>query len=334
MANPNAYTPNQFRPHFAGSASDDDIHIEAYDSDVQSAFEHRSLFVAEQLSTLKKLSNSNTYRGDRLSGNLEVKGRSSGEKLESTAVKSEKFILQANIMTYTRVPIDYQDAWTAPSFRNELARNAGTSHAKSYDQAHCIQLLKCADWEAPPTLAGTFTPISERLNTLDFTGLSEEEAADDIVQTIKRIGESFLFDKDITVHDLVILVEPAWFSILMEHKKLMNVRYSHSAGSDYAMRRIAYVNGIRIIEANVFPEGAIEGHELGPDFDVTAEEATAKAIVFHPRSVLVTAEAKSLTNRAWDDEREMSSVLDTYRLYNAGMRRPDLVAVLREAAAE
>lgn len=112
----------------------------------------------------------------------------------------------------------------------------------------------------------------------------------------------------------------------------MNVRYSHSAASDYAMRRVGYVVGVRIIEANTFPQAAIEGHELGPDYDITAEEATARAVLFHPKSVLVTVEAQALSNKEWDDEREMTYVLDSYRMYNVGARRPDLVAVLREAA--
>lgn len=71
----------------------------------------------------------------------------------------------------------------------------------------------------------------------------------------------------------VLLIDPAWFSILMEHKKLMNVRYSRDSGNDYAWRRIGYVAGVRVIEAEQLPKEAITGHELGADYDVTAEEA-------------------------------------------------------------
>lgn len=170
------------------------------------------------------------------------------------------------------------------------------------------------------------------LSTLDFSGLSEEEAAESLVQGIKQAVNAFLIEKDITSDELVILVDPAWFSILLEHRKLMSVKYSHSASSDYAMRRVGYVAGVRIIESNVFPQGAIEGHELGADYDITADEATARAVLFHPKSVLVTVEAQALTSKEWDDEREMSYVLDSFRMYNVGQRRPDLVAVFREAA--
>lgn len=213
-----AYAGSSYRPHWAGEASNDDIHLEVFDHDIQTVLEHKSLFLSEKLSSYKPLSNSNTYRGDRLSGNFQVKGRSSGERPESTKVQMEKLIIRAETLSYTRIPIDYQDDWTAPDYRKQLASTAGTAHALSYDKAHCIQLLKCAEWEPPSTLAGTFTPVSERLNTLDFTGLSEEEAADLLVQTIKQCVNAFLIEKDISSDELVLLIDPAWFSILLEHR--------------------------------------------------------------------------------------------------------------------
>lgn len=35
----NVYTPDQFRPHWGGVDADNDIHIEAYDRDVQTRLE-------------------------------------------------------------------------------------------------------------------------------------------------------------------------------------------------------------------------------------------------------------------------------------------------------
>ncbi|HAX3430598.1 TPA: capsid protein, partial [Escherichia coli] len=89
----NVYTPDQFRPHWGGVDADNDIHIEAYDRDVQTRLESKSVFLAEGLSTYKPLKASNQYRVDRLSGDLEVKGRTAGQSLEPTAVKSDKLII-------------------------------------------------------------------------------------------------------------------------------------------------------------------------------------------------------------------------------------------------
>lgn len=162
----NVYTPDQFRPHWGGVDADNDIHIEAYDRDVQTRLEAKSVFLAEGLSTYKPLKNSNQYRVDRLSGDLEVKGRTAGQSLEPTAVKSDKLIISVDTLSYIRIPIDYQDDWTAPTFRAELSRNMGTAHAKFYDEAHTIQLIKATDFVPPPTLQPTFNPLTDNVVSL------------------------------------------------------------------------------------------------------------------------------------------------------------------------
>jgi hypothetical protein len=40
----NVYTPDQFRPHWGGVDADNDIHIEAYDRDVQTRLRQRASF--------------------------------------------------------------------------------------------------------------------------------------------------------------------------------------------------------------------------------------------------------------------------------------------------
>ena len=71
----NVYTPDQFRPHWGGVDADNDIHIEAYDRDVQTRLEAKSVFLAEGLSTYKPLKNSNQYRVDRLRSGGEGQNR-------------------------------------------------------------------------------------------------------------------------------------------------------------------------------------------------------------------------------------------------------------------
>ena len=73
----NAYTPNQFRPHWGGANSDNDIHLEVYDRDVQTQFIYNSIF-RSGLTNFKSVANqSNTWRGDRLgsvTGRLDCAG--------------------------------------------------------------------------------------------------------------------------------------------------------------------------------------------------------------------------------------------------------------------
>ncbi|MES9284850.1 hypothetical protein ABEQ48_12205, partial [Cutibacterium acnes] len=215
-------------------------------------------------------------------------------------------------------------------FRAELTRNMGTSQAKAFDQAHVIQLQKCADFVPPASLSGAFNAGIKEKVTLTNTVASEEADASALVHGHKKVIEAFI-RRDADLGSLVTVVDPAWFCILLEHKKLMNVEFTGGRGvNDVAMRRIAYVNGIRIIESNAFPQAAISDHLLGPDFNVDANEIKRKMIVFDPSMALVTVEAQPLFNRVWDDEREMTNVLDSFHMYTVGQKRPDVVGVVTE----
>ena len=55
-------------------------------------------------------------------------------------------------------------------------------------------------------------------------------------------------------------------------------------------------------------------------------------IIFHPRKTLVTVEAQGMTVRIWDDKERFANVLDSYTMYNVGVKRGDAVAVVAEAA--
>ncbi|HDC4425423.1 TPA: capsid protein [Enterobacter kobei] len=327
----NSYQPNQFRPHWGGANSDNDIHLEVYDRDVQTQFIYNSIF-RSGLTNFKSVANqSNTWRGDRL-GSVSVKGRKSGQSLDNQPVRSEKLIVTVDTVSYIRIPIDYQDDWTAPDFRAELTRNMGTAQAKAFDQAHVIQLQKSADFVPPASLAGAFNSGIKEKVTLTGTVASEEDDASALVHGHKKVIEAFI-RRDADLGRLVTLIDPAWFSILLEHKKLMNVEFTGGRGvNDFAMRRVAYVNGIRIIESNAFPQAAITNHILGADFNVTAEEIKRKMIIFDPSLALVTVEAQPLFNRVWDDERELTNVLDSFHMYTVGQRRPDVVGVVTTEA--
>nr|WP_249418665.1 hypothetical protein [Enterobacter cloacae] len=69
-------------------------------------------------------------------------------------------------------------------------------------------------------------PLTDNVVSLNLTTGSEEDAANELVHAIKAAVNRFLTEKDIPVAELALLIDPAWFIILMEHKKLMNVRYS------------------------------------------------------------------------------------------------------------
>lgn len=324
------------RTHWAGESADTDIHIEAYEGDIEGSFRAESLFRASGLTNYKSVQGStNTWRGDRI-GAASVKGRRSGEELDAARIANEKFIVTVDTVCYIRTPFDYQDDWTAPDFRADYSAEHASAHAISFDEAHVIQLIKCAEFVPPASLAGAFHNGIKAVMTgyaaavALGTTAGKETAADLIVQEHKDVLTEFVKRRlGNGLNQTVTLIRPEAFNILLEHKKLMNVDFQGtSATNDYSARRIAMLNGCRVVEAPIFPETAGETHPLGPAFTVSAAEVKAQLIVFFPKKALVTVEAQGMTVKVWDWEEKFQTVMDSYQMYTVGQRRPDAVAVI------
>lgn len=327
-----SYKAANARPHWGGADADLDIHIEAYEGGIDGSFRVESMFRSSSLTNFKSVADrSNTWRGDRVGG-VSVKGRKSGDTLDNSRIPQEKFLISVDTTSYIRTPVDYQDDWTAPDFQSEYSAEHGSAHAKAFDQAHIIQLIKCGSWVAPTSLkdSGAFFDGIAVTMTGYAAATDAEAKADFIVKHHKDVLATFV-KRDLggSLAEFVTLIEPDTFNVLLDHKKLMNVDFQGGSGdNNFAMRRVAWLNGIRVIETPRFPTSAIASHFLGSAFNVSAAEAKARVIVFHPRKTLVTVEAKPMTVRVWDDEKEFNNVLDSYCMYTVGIRRGDAVAVI------
>lgn len=325
------YAATNARAHWAGANADVDIHIEAYEGDIEGSFRVESLFRSSALTNFKPLSGTNVWRGDRVGG-VSVKGRKSGVALDPSRIVNDKLLITVDTTSYIRTPIDYQDDWTAPDFQSEYSAEHGTAHAKAFDQAHIIQLIKAGAWAAPQALKDsgafydgislTMTGYAAETNLENKATLIVRKHKDALAMFVKR-------DLGGSLAEFVTLIEPDTFNVLLEHNKLMNVEYQGNQGdNNFAQRRIAWMNGIRVIETPRFPTAAISNHFLGAAFNVSAAEAKARMIIFHPRKTLLTIEAKPMTVRVWDDEGEFNNVLDSYTMYTVGLRRGDATAVI------
>lgn len=327
------YQPTLSRAHWAGADADRDIHIELYEGSIDGSFRVESLFRSMNLTTWKPVTGrSNTWRGDRVGG-AEVKGRRSGEALDQKRIVNEKFLVTVDTTSYISTAVDYQDDWTAPSFQAEYSAEHATAHAKAFDVAHMIQLIKAGEWKAPATLkeSGAFNDGLTRVMSGYAAETSNEAKADMIVQAHKdALAEFVLRDLGGSLAEFVTLMEPKTFAVLLDHKKLMNLEYQGGdSGNSFSQRRIAYLNGTRVIETPRFPRAAIPDHFLGAAFNVTAAEAKSLFILFQPRKTLVTVEAQPMTVRYWDDKGQFSNVLDSYNMYTVGVKRGDAVFVGR-----
>lgn len=331
MAN-TPYNATMSRAHWAGSNADLDIHLEAYEGDIEGSFRVESLFRSSGLTNFKTVAGrSNTWRGDRVGG-ATVKGRKAGEALDPTRIVNEKLLITVDTTSYIRTPIDYQDDWTAPDFQAEYSAEHGSAHAKAFDQAHLIQLIKAGSWVAPDSLKASgafFDGISTTMT--GYAAQTDAELKADLIVKHHKDALATFVKRDLggSLAEFVTLIEPDTFNVLLDHKKLMNVDFQGGNGdNNFAARRVGWLNGIRVIETPRFPTAAIAAHFLGPAFNVTAAEAKARVVIFHPRKTLVTVEAQGMVARVWDDKENFANVLDSYTMYTVGLKRGDCVAVL------
>ncbi len=318
------------RTWWAGTNADLDIHLEAYEAGIDGTFRYDSIFRSMGLTNYKPISGTNTWRGDRIGGAV-VNTRKSGGDVTPTRIVNDKMLLTVDTTAYVRTPIDYNDEWTSPDRIGEYGQEHGIAQAKFFDQAHIIQLIKAGQWQVPAGLTN-FNPGI----TTTMTGYAAQAdlsiKANHIVTAHRNaVGEMVKRDLGGSLSEFVTLVTPDAFNVLLNDNKLMNVDFNGGPGmgsGNYAQRRIAWLNGIRIIETARFPTGAIASHGLGPAFNVSATEAKALCILFNPRQTLLTIEAQPLVSRFWDDEKEMTHVLDNYTMYTVGVRRGDACAVI------
>lgn len=323
------------RPWFAGADANVDIHIEAYEGDIEGSFAVQSLFRSQGLTNFKSVTDkSNTWRGDRI-GAAKVYGRRSGEDLEYQRITNEKMVVVVDTLSYIRTSIDLQDDWTAPDFRPAYAKEHGTAHAKTFDEAHIIQLIKSSNFVPPASLNGSFHP-GIKVTMTGYTALAEsntkadkEAAADMIVDSHDQVITA-LIDRDLgDEQGLVTLISPKLFNILLKHDRLTNVQFQGGEGTNNLVkRRIAVLNGTKVIETPRFPRGARADHPLGPDYDLTAAEAKGQLIVFLPEKALVTVEAKEMEFKPWVSDERFQTNLDSFTMYNVGSYRPDAVGVV------
>ena len=318
------YVPNLTRPHWGGPASDADIHLEVFDGALDTAFQYNAFFRSN--STFISVNDrSNTARIDRL-GTVVIKGRQSGEALEPTPVRNDKLVITVDTVTYARTPIDYQDDWTAPDFLPAIGKNHGTEHAKLFDTAHIIQLQKSRTWIAPAHLKPAFYDGFEKTAQLN----ADPSVSADAISAAHASGIEELINRDLggSLNEFITLVSPRVFGILMQSEKLVNVQYS-DGNANFAQRRMAFLNGTRIVETARFPRAVITDHPLGTAFNVDAADIACEVLVYHPDMTLVTVEAKAHTTRVWDDELNFANVLDSYGMYTIGQRRPDTAFAVR-----
>lgn len=328
----NDYKGHLTRNHWTGSNADTDAHIELLRNEIDQSFEAQSLFRSMGLSEVVSVEGkSNTYRIDRLGG-ASVMGRASGEEIDGQRAINEKSLIVVERATVSRHTFDYQDDWTAPSIVSNVSTEQGYAHAKAYDRAHITKLIQAGGWTAPASLknSGNFYD-GLRLSMTGFAAETDVSAKADMIYDFAKQLRTEMVKRDLAGHlgEFKFLVSPDWYAILLEHKKLTNQLHQASRGTNDAIEAsIMRLHGIDVIETPRIDGKTITNSHLGTDFNLTATQAKAGLILFHPRYTLVTVEAHGMQTQHWDEPKRFSHHLDTYSMYTVGIRRGDASGVV------
>lgn len=323
-----ATTPNfdKFvRPQWGGAASTTDIHIEEHLGIVDASFLYASRFAA--WTNIRTLRGTNQLRLDRI-GSASVKGRRSGETLDTTPIRNDKLNLIVDTVLYVRNEFDYFDEWTSnPNLRKEVGKEHGIALAKVYDSACIGQLQKAAMWQAPAHLKNAFHDGVRETATVT----SDKAASATVLVDAHRAGVEKLINRDLgdqLVSEGITLVSPAVFTLLLHHDKLMNVQFGAGEGNSFVGARIGFMNGVRVMETPRFAAAAVTDSPLGAAHNLTAAEVKRQMVTFIPSLALVAASVHPVNAKFYPDDRSFSHVLDTFQSYNIGQRRPDAVAAV------
>lgn len=317
------YKADLTRVHWAGQNSDVDIHLEVFEGDLDSGFLYNSFFRSNS-GYISVQDQSNTARIDRMN-TVTIKGRQSGQALERESVKNDKLVVQVDTVTYASTVMDWQDDWTSPDRWAEIGQQHGAQHARSFDQAHLIQLIKARKWIAPAHLKPAFFDGKEYTAAYD----ADRSVFADHIIAAHRQGVEEMVRRDLggSITEFITVVSPRVFGILLDAEKLVNVDYS-AGNANFAQRRVGMINGVRIVESARFPTAA-GTHPLGAAFTTDADDVACEMVVYHPKLTLVTVEAKPMTTNKYPDNPNFSDILDSFTLYNIGQRRPDTSFAVR-----
>lgn len=297
--------------------------IAEYGGEVESQFAKAS--VMRQYVNVKNLQNTDTLLNRRVGRTTlqAVNDTNKGNSPDATNTKFGKVQVTVDTIVLARDRRTLlNELQTDFDARMELAQDHGKEMGKFFDQSFLIQCIKGAKAVLADSLNGAF---GNGKNST-FVGASDHLDPTKLAAAIRSLITQFA-EQDIDRSELLVWVRPTEYETLLGADKLINSQYSATNG-DYAMGRIAMIEGARIVETARIPNAAITGHLLSNAgnsnaYDVSAAEAKAKAVIMHPRSLLA-AETIPMTPDIWYNKEELVWYIQSIMSYAVTVNRPDL----------
>lgn len=297
--------------------------IAQYSGAVESQFAKDSFM--QMFANIKPVRGTDTIVGRRI-GATSVQKVTDGVRPNATPSAFGKVSLTVDTLVLARTNRALlNELQTDFDARTELGKDHGKMLGKLFDQSFLIQAIKGSQQPAPDNLNGA---IGAGKNvTLDAA--DDESDPDKFVKAIRTVLQQ-MREEEAPVEEMLLLVSPTQFDVLLDNDKLVKRDFSEGNGH-FGRRELFYLGGIPIMETARIPDKqtpATEHHLLSNPgnsygYDVTAKDAKAKAVIMHPRSLLA-GETVPLTSDIYYNKEELQWFIDSYMAFGVTVNRPDL----------
>lgn len=261
---------------------------------------------------------------NRFFGKTKIIGVTPGVRPDAYSTPMTKKGVEVDTISLARNNVDLlNDVQSDFSILSEIALDQGKEHAIYYDNVH-FGMLSRGSQQGP--LAGVDSIPGGKIETITA---GQEADPTILADSISRVL-SAMRRENIPDNELTVFVGPDEFDTLIRNEYIVSRDYT-TQGADSALRKIFYINGVRIFETNGMPREATptgQHHVLsnvrnGYAYDLTAADVSARALIGHSKS-LMPAASISLTSKVWYNDEELQHFVDSYLAFGVTWNRPDV----------
>lgn len=215
--------------------------------------------------------------------------------------------------------------------RREVAGEQGKEIAKFKDQAFLIQALKAARLANSAYSGGTSgKPAGHAGGTI--THLANLPDAQDPAKLyaalLNTLAKMELKDVDPRNDDVVIVVRPDFYTVLIQAEQLVNIQYTTAAGNKVNDGWVLKTAGVPVLSSNNLPNTNITGHFLSNAFNSNAYDGDftkTVAAIFSPRAIMA-GETIPVTSDVFFDKLMLSWCVQSYLSFAVGPNRAEYAA--------
>lgn len=215
--------------------------------------------------------------------------------------------------------------------RREVATEQGKEIAKFKDQAFLIQALKAArlaDSAYSGGKAGKPAGHAGGTVTTMPTLADAQDPAKLYAALLNTLAKMELKDVDPRNDDVVIVVRPDFYTVLIQAEQLVNIQYTTAAGNKVNDGWVLRTAGVPVLSSNNLPNTNVTGHFLSNAFNgnmYDGDFSKTVAAIFSPRAIMA-GETIPVTADVFFDKLMLSWCVQSYLSFAVGPNRAEFAA--------